>query len=628
MATWGSQTWGFANWGTLGDISVPVSGQSISTSVGSVQVQQVPGWGTQYWGAGEWGDLKSPEATVTGQELTSTTQTVTAFTDVTVEPTGQQLGPIIIGDYLEGISVEANPLGEELNSTVNSVFAGELVTVPVTSASNEAWGENAWSDGGWGVGDGQTISIGDTSVAIGQQIDAQGEELTVTVNNVLSGISIIGEPAGVELTPDLGSLSFESKYLIGSAQADTDIGNASGLANANVDVTGTQITGATGQLEYEVIYQVTNGSENEVEFTAYNQAQLSTAQAKFGTASLLLDGTNDYVESNSNVDLSSGDFTIDVWIRPSSVSGYKGIWQSGTSTTEQSYLLGSTVYWTVNPSTIISSSVTVNANEWTMLSYERQGNTHRIYKNGTLEDTASNSNKQDNGPFSIGENGFGDFDGYIDEFRLSDTARYGGSSFTEPTGAFVPDSNTTFLLHMDGANGSTNIVDDAPGVTIARFDIGEHFAGEVVEVQVSTASAVPWGYAPFGEGQWGQGVGTDIGIGGEEVAVPSVEVDVTGEELSSNTGDESVTGDANISLTGISLNIQQGDEDAFTNVRVNVSGNEFGPIVIGDYLAGISILVEPTGVTGTTSTGIIGLNAWELIDSGPSPTWTVVDKAA
>jgi len=337
MATWGSQTWGFASWGILGDASVTVSGQStLSLSVGSVEVQQVPGWGTQYWGAGEWGDLKSPEVSLTGQELTSTTATVTAVIDVTVEPTGQELGPIIIGDYIEGISVEASPTGIESNSIVNSVFGGELVTVPVTSASNEAWGENAWSDGAWGVGDGQTISIGDTSVAIGQQIDAQGQELTATITDVLAGISIIAEPTGVELTPDLGSLSFESKYLIGSAQADTEIGNASGLANADVIPTGVEATGNTGQLEYEAKYLVTNGSENVVEFTAYNQAQLSTAQAKFGTASLLLDGTDDYVESNSNVDLSSGDFTIDVWIRPSSVSGYKGIWQSGTSTTMQS----------------------------------------------------------------------------------------------------------------------------------------------------------------------------------------------------------------------------------------------------------------------------------------------------
>jgi hypothetical protein len=264
-----------------------------------------------------------------------------------------------------------------------------------------------------------------------------------------------------------------------------------------------------------------------------------------------------------------------------------------------------------------------------MLSYERQGTTHRIYKNGTLEDTATTGNKQDNGPFSIGENGFGDFNGYIDEFRLSDTARYGGSSFTEPTGAFVPDSNTTFLLHMDGANGSTNIVDDAPGVTIARFDIGEHFAGEVVEVQVSTASAAPWGYAPFGDGQWGQGIGTDISIGGEEVAVPSVEVDVTSVSATAQVEEVSVTGDSNLTLTALTqLDMLQGDEDAFTNVRVEPTGQELGPIVIGDFLAGISITAEPTGVTSTVSTGIMGINAWAVVDPGTSPTWTVVDKAA
>ena len=422
MATWGSQTWGFSNWGTLGDQTVELSGVQSNSQQGSVDQSSNPGWGAQYWGAGEWGDLRSPEVAVTGQELTSTTQTVTAFTDVTVEPTGQQLGPIIIGDYLEGISVEADPLGQELSSTVNSVFAGELVTVQVTSASNEAWGENAWSDGGWGVGDGQTVSIGDTSVAIGQQIVPTAQTLNISVTDVLAGISIIAAPTGIELTPDLGSLSFESKYLIGSAQADTAVGTALGLANANVDITGSEITGATGQLEYEVKYLI-------------------------------------------------------------------------------------------------------------------------------------------------------------------------------------------------GSAEATSIV-------------GNAFGGELVEVQVTTASAQPWGEVAWGDGQWGQSVGTDIGIGGEEVAVPSVEVDVTGIELSSNTGNEAVTGDSNLSLTGIGLDLQLGDEDAFTNVRINVSGNDVGTIVIGDYLAGISVETQPSGVTMTSSTGTIGLNAWELVDPGTAPTWTVVDKAA
>ena len=160
---------------------------------------------------------------------------------------------------------------------------------------------------------------------------------------------------------------------------------------------------------------------------------------------------------------------------------------------------------------------------------------------------------------------------------------------------------------------------------------GDAFGGELVEVQVSTASAAPWGYAPFGEGQWGQGVGTDISIGGEEVAVPSVEVPVNNTNLTINSfanNQPTVTADANTLQTGEELTAVLGNEDAIPNTQVDVTGIELGPFIIGDFLAGISAEVQPTGVTATTSTGIIGLNAWELVDPGTAPTWTVVDKAA
>ena len=154
------------------------------------------------------------------------------------------------------------------------------------------------------------------------------------------------------------------------------------------------------------------------------------------------------------------------------------------------------------------------------------------------------------------------------------------------------------------------------------------FGGPNIEVQVRTASAVNWGYAPYGEGQWGQGVGTDIGIGGEEVATPSIEVNVTGIPTTTNVEDVSISGTATLDLTGIEITTFIGDEDAFTNVTAQVSGQQIGPFVIGDYAAGISILVEPIGVTSTASTGIIGLNAWAVVDPGNAPTWTVVDIAA
>ena len=179
-----------------------------------------------------------------------------------------------------------------------------------------------------------------------------------------------------------------------------------------------------------------------------------------------------------------------------------------------------------------------------------------------------------------------------------------------------------------GSLGQASIY-EFPNPATATVSLTDVFGGELVEVQVSTASAAPWGYAPFGDGQWGQGIGTDISIGGEEVAVPSVEVDVTSVSATAQVEEVSVTGDSNLTLTALTqLDMLQGDEDAFTNVRVEPTGQELGPIVIGDFLAGISITAEPTGVTSTVSTGIMGINAWAVVDPGTSPTWTVVDKAA
>jgi hypothetical protein len=180
------------------------------------------------------------------------------------------------------------------------------------------------------------------------------------------------------------------------------------------------------------------------------------------------------------------------------------------------------------------------------------------------------------------------------------------------------------------AVGTVEIPVVIEGIQIAS-SVNNVFGGEVVEVQVTTASATNWGDAPFGAGQFGQGPGTDISQGGEEIGLPSQEVPVTNTNLTLNSfanNQPTITADANTIQTGEELTTVLGNEDAIPNTQVDVTGIELGPIVIGDFLAGISAEVTPTGVTATTSTGIIGLNAWAVVDPGTSPTWTVVDIAA
>jgi hypothetical protein len=161
----------------------------------------------------------------------------------------------------------------------------------------------------------------------------------------------------------------------------------------------------------------------------------------------------------------------------------------------------------------------------------------------------------------------------------------------------------------------------------ANITAGDAFGGEVVEVQVTTASAQPWGELAWGEGQWGQSVGTDIAIGADAVLTPSIDVPVTGEQLDWTIGNETVTGDANVTLTGNEVTTALGDEDAFTKVTVQVTGQQLTSSV-SNVLAGISQLVTPTGVTATTNVGTMGINAWAVIEPNASTTWSVVDKAA
>jgi hypothetical protein len=181
---------------------------------------------------------------------------------------------------------------------------------------------------------------------------------------------------------------------------------------------------------------------------------------------------------------------------------------------------------------------------------------------------------------------------------------------------------------MDGANGSTNIVDDSPGVTIARFDIGAAFGGEVVEVQVRTASAQPWGNEAWGNGEWGQSVGTDIAIGADAVLTPSIDVPVTGEQLNWTIGTETIKADANVSVTGQEIESLLGDENAFTDVTVELISREENTVSIGNFVAGISQLIVPTGLEATTTSGTMGVNAWAVVETSSNTTWTVVDKAA
>ena len=434
-----------------------------------------------------------------------------------------------------------------------------VVLVTGVEAEGAIGKDQPWSDGYWGQGSwGTPLRVGVTANALSSP---QGVECVGGI-----GTSIVDGEANHPVTSVAGAGAIGDVVVnagvdaaVTGVESDGVIGTVTTAAGAGVLPVGVEAVGAT-TVNYD-----------GPAFTADGTAQLSTAQAKFGSASLLLDGTDDFVTSDENIDLSSGNFTVDMWIRPTSVTGYKGLWQSGTSSLLNVYLIGNQVQGTVAGSTtLFLSSTRISANVWTMISVEREGNVHRLYINGVLEQSSSTGNRPDDGVFAIGKNGFGDFNGYIDETRLSTVARYGGTSFTEPTTAFPLDTDTTALLHFDGANGSTDIVNAAKDGII-----------------VSAVANVP----------------------------------VTGVEAVGGVGDVTATGDATAEPTGVEANGDVGDVFISLGIVVSVTGLQ-GNAKLGTVVVSANADVP---VVGLAATGIIGfVNVWGEVDDDQTPNWTPI----
>ena len=198
---------------------------------------------------------------------------------------------------------------------------------------------------------------------------------------------------------------------------------------------------------------------------AIGNAQVDTAQSKFGSSSLLLDGTGDYLFAPTDLAPGTNDFTFEGWFRfPNNNVDYAIFGADGFN--------GDFVIRRVNDGTVrlgrddtawdLSSSATTIANTWAHIAVCRSGTTAKTFLNGTQIASATNTiNYVLTNQFRIGSNAGGgaDFNGHMDEIRISNVGRY-TAAFTAPTAPFQNDANTLLLLHMDGTDASTTFTDD------------------------------------------------------------------------------------------------------------------------------------------------------------------------
>lgn len=178
-------------------------------------------------------------------------------------------------------------------------------------------------------------------------------------------------------------------------------------------------------------------------------AALSTAQQKFGGASLLLNGAGQFISSPSTTDfdLGGGDFTVECWLRPAIVVSTRMEIIERWSNQGISVQIMDTGFLralaTNNESGTVFAgpgATTVTHNTWHHIAFVRDGSTLRLFLNGVSQGTSSftGSILGINEPLNIGyDNGVGrHFNGNIDEIRITKgVARY-TSNFTPPTAAF------------------------------------------------------------------------------------------------------------------------------------------------------------------------------------------------
>ena len=182
-----------------------------------------------------------------------------------------------------------------------------------------------------------------------------------------------------------------------------------------------------------------------------SNANISTAQSKFGGSSLYIGGDGSKIEIGADGLDATGDFTFECWIYDTSVDNYPQLAINSSSNGFFLYLgngatSGSSKvlrHW--NGGSVTNFSTELPQSQWYHFALVRSGSTVKLYINGTADSTT----RTDSGTYlmgqsstlSIGADGAGnDFRGYINDLRITNgLARY-TTNFTPPTSAHLTSS--------------------------------------------------------------------------------------------------------------------------------------------------------------------------------------------
>ena len=207
--------------------------------------------------------------------------------------------------------------------------------------------------------------------------------------------------------------------------------------------------------------------------TTNGNAQVDTAQSKFGGASALFDGTTDWLSTPNSTDFNAagGAYTVDFWVRwnnvssPATTQGLVATCDAGPTTGWGIWIeTGKIVLWETTDR--ISYSWTPTASIWYHVAFCYDGTTTTLYIDGTSVATTSAATwNNDGNALVVGWDGDTAhnthyLNGWIDELRISKGIARWTANFTPPTRAYNEldgDRDVVYRMTVRGIKaGTTN----------------------------------------------------------------------------------------------------------------------------------------------------------------------------
>ena len=324
-----------------------------------------------------------------------------------------------------------------------------------------------------------TVSKADSAVNIGSNPGGGGE----TLNGYISNLRIV--KGGV---PSAYSTSSTTNGTTVFTPSTTALTTSESLTAGSLSLLTCQSNRFVDNSANAFAISVTAGSPSVQAFSPFAPTAAYDSAVVGGSG--YFDGTGDYITApqSTNLDLGSGNWTLETWIYPTSNSGNRRVINKQNGANAWIFRLnasgsGSVAYFEIDGSGIVTGTTVIPNNSWAHIAIVRNSNTVTIYVNGVSDASATYSGTPSapNAVTGIGAYAGGPseyFFGYISNARFVKGSAVYTAAFTPPTAPLTAITNTSLLTNFTNAG----IFDSA----------AKNNFETVADAQVSTTQA-KWG---------------------------------------------------------------------------------------------------------------------------------------